>query len=229
MVSIVTCTIRDHLIDNVFRNFKQQLIKEKELIIVLNKDEMDLKKWKERGKKFKNVHVFKLPETVTSGEAHNFGAHKAKYDIVAKFDDDDYYSPYYLKGQIDILQKKDTDIIGKRDCYYYLEREKKLIKTPFKMENQYVDRVMGSSLIFKKQILNTIEFPKLNKDIDSIFQKECRKHGYKIYSTDRENYVCVRRANKNSHTWKIKDSQLKNFCILVGKMDDYTSYVTKPV
>eukprot|EP00130_Batrachochytrium_dendrobatidis_P008525 XP_006683400.1 hypothetical protein BATDEDRAFT_93162 [Batrachochytrium dendrobatidis JAM81] len=174
MVTIVTCTIRDNMINNVFHNFEQQLVNDKELIIVLNKDDMDLQMWRERAKKYKNVEVYQLSEDITSGEAHNFGVFKAMYDIIAKFDDDDFYSPYYLKGQLEALQKLDTDIIGKRDCYYYLEGERKLIQTPFNLENEYVDRVMGSSLIFKKEIFANIQFPRLNNHIDSIFQKKCR-------------------------------------------------------
>lgn len=44
MVSVITCTIREEYIENVFKNYEQQLWKDKELIIILNKDTMNLSK-----------------------------------------------------------------------------------------------------------------------------------------------------------------------------------------
>ncbi|RLL46916.1 glycosyltransferase [Oceanobacillus piezotolerans] len=229
MVTVVTCTIRDHLIDNVFDNYENQRFVEKELIIILNNDKMDINKWRVRAKNSNNVSVFQLPEETTVGECQNFGTNLAKYNIIAKFDDDDYYSPYYLEEQLKALENTNAAIVGKRDCYYYLEGSNTLLSTKFNLENQFVDRVMDSSLMFRKDIISSIPFPKDNIYYDNRFQKLCRTNGLKIFSTRKENYVVVRRQDKKTHSWGIKDSILKDMCNNLGKMDNYKDYVTKPV
>ncbi|MGG1618877.1 hypothetical protein ACIFQM_03465 [Paenibacillus sp. NRS-1782] len=40
--------------------------------------------------------------------------------MVAKFDDDDYYSPFYLKEQVKELKRTKSDIVGKHSCLVYL-------------------------------------------------------------------------------------------------------------
>eukprot|EP00130_Batrachochytrium_dendrobatidis_P008526 XP_006683401.1 hypothetical protein BATDEDRAFT_93161 [Batrachochytrium dendrobatidis JAM81] len=227
MVSVITCTIRDHYMDNVFSNFQNQLWKEKELIIILNKDDMDLKKWKKKASEYHNVYIFQLSEETTAGFCQNFGVQKANFNIIAKFDDDDYYSPYYLNEQMHAFQHTEADIVGKKDCYYYLEGEKKLVETTYKKENQFVDRVTDSSLMFRKEILQSIQFPNKNRGYDNKFQQSCLRKGLRIYSTTKDNYTVVRRANKKTHSWGIADHTLKRLFSVVGKMDNYKDYVTK--
>ncbi|RLL46917.1 glycosyltransferase [Oceanobacillus piezotolerans] len=230
MISVITCTIRDHFIEEVFHNFGSQKIEEeKELIIILNKDDMDLAMWKERASNYHNVSVFQLPEETSPGLCQNFAVHKAKYNIIAKFDDDDFYSPYYLKEQLNAFHNTDADIVGKRDCFYYLEGENKLVETTFGQENQFVERVTDSSLMFRKEIFQTLQFPDLNKSYDNKFQQLCLKNGFKIYSTDKYNYTVVRRQDKETHTWGISDKTLKRIFSVVAKTRDYKSYVTKPI
>ncbi len=99
---------------------------EKELIIILNKDDMDIEMWKERSKGNENVSIYQLPEEKTLGECLNFGIEKARYNIVAKFDDDDYYSPYYLTEAMQIFLTTDAQVVGKGKAFMYFEKEKLL-------------------------------------------------------------------------------------------------------
>lgn len=229
MISIITCTMRDHYMEAVFKNYNSQVWEEKELIIVLNKDSMDISKWRKRAQDFPNVSVFQLPEEVTPGECQNYAICRSKYDIIAKFDDDDFYSKYYILEQMKAFKEKNADIVGKRDIYYYLEGDKKLVKTKFNMQNQFVDRVIDSSLMFRKDILDSIKFSKDNLSYDSHFQKECYQKGLKIYSTSRANYTVVRRKDLQSHTWKITDKSIKRMYNVIGEVADFKKYVTKPV
>lgn len=227
MVTVITCTNRDHMIDNVFTNFTQQTIKDKELIIILNKNSMDKKRWMDKAKQIENISIFQLPEDVSVGVCQNFAANLAKYDYIAKFDDDDYYSPYYLEEQLKALEKTKADIIGKRDCYYFLEGSQTLLETKFNLENRFVEKVMDSSLMFRKEILSDIQFPDHNRSYDNMFQKLCRAKGYKIFSTSRNNYVINRRKDKATHTWQIRDRILIDMCRNLGKVSNVFEYVSK--
>ena len=109
---------------------------EKELIIILNKDDMDIEMWKERSRGNENVSIYQLPEEKTLGECLNFGIEKARYNIVAKFDDDDYYSPYYLTEAMRIFLTTDAQLIGKGKAFMYFEKEKLLTIRKLGNENK---------------------------------------------------------------------------------------------
>ncbi len=113
MVSLIACTIRDNMMNNIFENFSRQKWEEKELIIILNNDKMEISKWKEKALGYKNVTIYQLPQQKTLGNCLNFGIEKAKFDIVAKFDDDDYYSPYYLIEAMKIFKTTNAQLVGK--------------------------------------------------------------------------------------------------------------------
>ena len=159
MVSIICCTMRQHCMENVFQNYENQLVEEKELIIILNKDDMNIDIWKERANHSQNVTVFQLSEDVTLGECLNYGISKAKYSIIAKFDDDDYYAPYYLEQSLKVLSRPNIHVVGKKSVFMYFSNEKVLAIYRGKYENMFVNRgVMGATLVFKKRITEKVEF-----------------------------------------------------------------------
>ena len=73
---------------------------------------------RKRSKDNENVTIYQLPEEKTLGECLNFGIEKARYNIVAKFDDDDYYSPYYLTEAMRIFLTTDAQVSWKRKSLY---------------------------------------------------------------------------------------------------------------
>ncbi len=193
---------------------------EKELIIILNKDDMDLAMWKKRASYYPNVSVFQLPEETSPGLCQNFAVHKAKYHIIAKFDDDDFYSPYYLKEQLHAFYNTGADIVGKRDCFYYLEGENKLVETTFSQENLFVERVTDSSLMFRKEIFQTLQFPDLNRSYDNKFQQICLKNGFIIYSTSK--YITPLLGDPTRrHILGVSPKRHKAYIFCRRKIDNY--------
>lgn len=226
-VSIITCTNRLENINNVFENYARQLYENKELIIILNNNKMKLSKWHEKAKEYDNVHVFQLDQKITLGECLNFGVDKSKYDTIAKFDDDDYYSSHYLYDSIGAFKHTKADIIGKSTTYVYFEKDKLLaIRNP-KRENRYVYRVEGPTLIIKKKVFEKVKFRDKNLGEDVQFCKDCFKEGFKIYSHNKLNYVYIRHKSTFKHTWTISDDYYKKLCKIIGKVEDYKSYITK--
>ncbi|UVI28640.1 glycosyltransferase [Paenibacillus spongiae] len=228
MISVICCTIRDNMMENVFRNYDTQKMKKKELIIILNEDKMDRAKWIRRSSRSKNVSVYRLSKKTTLGECLNFAIHKAKYDIVAKIDDDDYYAPRYLSQQVKALKNKKADVVCKRTVYMYFEQEKKLaIHLDGDGENKFLyqaEGAKGSTFVFRKKIRRKIKFSPLNMDEDMIFLRECTKHHYKIYATDKKNYVCFRRSER-LHTWSVPNQSLLEESKIIRRTKHYKRYV----
>ncbi len=225
MVSIITCTIRDECMDNVFKNYQQQTWWEKELIIILNKDTMDIDKWIKKAKKYPNVRVYQLHEKAALGDCLNFGVLNSNYDIIAKFDDDDYYGPDYIANAMSVFEDPNISIVGKSSIYIYFKNKKALIHVPG-IENSMSDTVAGATLMFRKNVFYNIRFEKVNRAEDYFFIDQCKKEGFSIYSTDRYDFAAIRQDSAN-HTWKISDEDLMGWGGLVEYTKNFQSLVQK--
>ncbi|GAA3329493.1 hypothetical protein GCM10020331_077780 [Ectobacillus funiculus] len=81
---------------------------------------MDINKWRKAAEPYKDVTIYQLPQHVTLGECYNFAIPKARYDYIAKMDDDDYYSPYYLSEAMKGFEVSGASVVGKKHCIYLL-------------------------------------------------------------------------------------------------------------
>lgn len=232
-VSVIAVTRRFEYMEKLFDNYDRQNYDNKELVIVLNDNTMDIDKYKEKAQQYKNVRVEKLDENATLGQCRDFAIKQTKFDYIAIFDDDDYYGPNYLKHSIGTFNEVDTDIVGKASFYTYFEKSKTL--TIFhhnytNQENKYVNHVADPSMIFKRKVFEKIKnYPNTYTDPDAIFQGHSLRHGFKIYSTDRFNFVLHRHPNPfKQHTWKIEEKDLLKACDIVSNdIKDYTKYVDR--
>ncbi|MBF8983933.1 glycosyltransferase family 2 protein [Lutibacter sp. B2] len=222
-ISIITCTNKPDYINNIFENYKNQDYEEKELIIILNSDNLDISFWRQKGMDYENVKIFRQLEKITLGECLNFGVKKSNFDIIAKFDDDDYYAPEYLSESIKGFDY--ADVIGKLSTYVYFEKSSTLSIRNRNANNQYVDKVNGPTIMFNKKIFDKVKFPNTSIAEDFKFCNACTKRKIKIYSTDISNYVYIRHKFKEKHTWRIEDNFLIMKYLVIGNIDDYKSYV----
>ncbi|WP_440604047.1 glycosyltransferase [Bacillus sp. GB_SG_008] len=225
MVSIITCTIREEYIENVFRNYEQQVWRDKELIIILNKDTMDLNKWKKKAVSYHNIRVYQLHEQATLGDCLNFGVEKSKYNHIAKFDDDDYYGPYYLAHAMHEFKNTEISVLGKSSYYVYFKNKKALMLVS-NTEKAFTDSVAGATLIFKKEVFKKVQFEKVNRAEDYFFIDSCKKNGFKIYSTDKHNFAVVRHDTEK-HTWKLSDEDFMQWGEMIANTDDFRSFVER--
>ncbi|WP_083676298.1 glycosyltransferase family A protein [Paenibacillus sp. FSL H8-0548] len=229
MITIIACTMRTSFMDNVFANYDRQLWKDKEMIIVLNKNNMDIKAWKERARKYPKgeVRVFKLPQKYKLGKCLNYAIARAKEGIITKFDDDDYYGPKYLRESARALKRGKAKIIGKHTSYLYFEGKKALMVFRRGGEWKYRRSVKGGTLLFRKSVWRKVKFPE-NKKVgtDSSWTGRCRRRGYKIYSVSKKHYVCVRRKNTSSHTQKKSTRRYMSHCKLVRYTRKFRRYVS---
>lgn len=211
----------------LLENYNCQLLTTKELIVVLNRDDMDIRKWRKEAIGYKNVSIYQLPEETTLGSCLNFAVTKAKYDYLAKFDDDDFYSPFYLVQSLKSLQNSGADIVGKRSIFMYFPDNKVLTIHVPNQENRLKRYVSGATLVIKKAVFKLVEFPNRKVGSDLYFLKRCAAVGLKVYSGDRFNYCCIRR-DPSHHTWKKSpDKLLKTRCKIIKTVDDFKPIVIR--
>jgi cellulose synthase/poly-beta-1,6-N-acetylglucosamine synthase-like glycosyltransferase len=207
-VSIITCTNRLSFLSNLLQNYSIQLHPKKELIIIVNNDRIPLAPYQAWAKKLRNVSVFRVPGKYSLGFCLNYAVTKTKYGYIAKFDDDDYYAPYYLSECLLALRRTNADIIGKRAHYMYLRGSKTLIlRFPYG-ENRPATTLPGATLVMKRDVLNKVRFPNRSVGEDDLFCHRSKRKGYKIYSAGKHNFLAIRRKNSANHTWIISDKEL---------------------
>ena len=207
-VSIVVSTVRENQINNVFDNYERQVYQDKELIIILNKNSLNFNLWEAKSKDYKNVRIFQLDEKLCLGECLNFGFGLAKYDCLAKMDDDDYYSKNYLSDIMLAFEYTDADIVGKGHFFVFLEGSNLLLFGPkWSVNNGFFRHVAGATIIFKRAVFERIKFQAKRSGTDSCFLKRCIKSGYRLYSTDYYNFLVYRSSDVLNHTFLRTDKQ----------------------
>ena len=231
-VSIIICSNRPYKINAVFDNFLRQSYNPKELIIILNNNNMNLDEYIEKAKEFKNIKVFRLDETLSLGYCFKFGLKQASFDYIAKFDDDDYYGSDYLKQAMEAFNQVNCDVVGKASYHIYFNESKTLALYGEQKQNMFINRVADSSLIFKRQVLEKVQFPIIKKaGTFANIQTQLRKLGIKIYSTDKYNYLVNRHVDsEHQHTWKITDHEYLSYNlvkVIAKNVEDFIPYIEK--
>jgi len=225
-VTVITSTIRESCLDNILKNYHSQLYPKKELIIIINKNSIDLDDWLEKTKSYKDIRIYKIDEEKTLGECLNYGVEMSSYEYISKFDDDNYYAPNFITDLVTAAGYSKADIIGKMSFFIYFEESKTLAINFYNRENRFVDFLSGSAILIDKRVFDSIQFPHISRGEDTRFLNQCKEKGFKLYSADKYNYVCVRRGNMEDHTWKITERDLIKQCKVIGNFDDYKPYVT---
>jgi len=226
-VTVVTCTNKEVFMKNIFKNYSRQSYKNKSLLIVLNNNRLNLKKWLSEANKYDNVTIYQIDENVSLGECLNFAVKSTSSEVIAKFDDDDYYGPRYLAETIKAFDYTNAHIIGKSTSYVYFQGSKTLaIRNP-KRENTYVNRIEGPTMIIKREVFDRVSFQNKSLGEDVQFCKDCMKNGFKIFSTDRHNFVYIRHFSTSHHTWRIRDDFYMKLCSVIGVVDDYKKYADR--
>ncbi|WP_052948608.1 glycosyltransferase [Mesobacillus campisalis] len=224
MVTVVTSTKRPQMIEWLIDNFSRQNVPEKELIIVLNKNGISLDKWKAA-----NIRVYQMDEAKSLGECLNFGFMQARYDVIAKFDDDDYYSPNYLSNTLLLLKETGASVIGKASIFVYFKKDRLLTLFRPRMHNFFLGQknvyLAGGTLVIKREVLEKVKFRKLNRSEDIHFQKDCLEQKITLYSGGYQDYVLIRYEEKHGHSWKIHDKSFKKYCKKIAIVDEFEEYV----
>lgn len=223
--------------ENIFCNFSRQDWGNKELIVVLNLDELSLNGWRREASNYNNIKIIQIPENLTLGYCLNEAVRYSKGEFISKMDDDDFYSSFYLSSSYRKLVEKQVDVIGKTSIYMYFENEENMyVFNPYLHGGEYaysentdtIKSLMGGTLLFKKFIAEQTPFLCTNVGEDVSFCTECIKKGYKLFSSDKTGYVYIRR-DESLHTWGMKNQKLKKFCTLIGHTKNYEEYASKNI
>ncbi len=228
-VSIITPTNRPDYINKLFNNFSRQNYNNKEMIIILNNNTMNIRRYQKKAKEHKNVKVFQVDEKFNNADCRKFAFKYVNFEYIAFFDDDDFYGANFLKQSMEAFKYVDCHMVGKLTNFVYFEESKTLAIWHYQpnYENKYSPGVVDSTMVFKRDLIDKIDYPSMPFGALSKLQVNCLKNNIKIYSTDRYNYVLHRHTNPNeNHTWRKKEDEFLKECkVIKENIIDYTDYV----
>lgn len=226
-VSIVACTNRPAFFANMLDNYARQRYSRKQLIVIVNKDGVDLKALGRQAARLPDVSVYRVPERISLGQCLNCGISRARYPLIAKFDHDDYYSPYYLNEQVRALLRTGSSVVGKNACFVYLAASRRLIVRSPGERQRFMNFVQGGTILFRRKVLKDARFADISLGEDVRFLRSCARKGHRVYATSPYNYVYVRRKDKSTHTWKVNDRYYLKGSQPVAVTDRYRSYAIR--
>lgn len=218
-VSVIVATYRKKCLPNIINNYKRQTYSNKELIIIINNNNINsnyvIKYIKESN--IKKYKVYKINENENLGKCLNFGIHKSTGEYWAKMDDDDYYGANYLIEGIYYLLSSSAFIVGKHKFKVLIpEKNNMYIRDPSRKSYTWTQTISGATLISKKKYFYKLQFDINAKvGVDGIYIKNCLNRKYKIFSTSENNFIVIRHVDVANHTWKKDIHTFLKRCIII--------------
>ncbi|UJF33376.1 glycosyltransferase family 2 protein [Paenibacillus hexagrammi] len=222
-ITVITVTNKPDFMKNLFRNYRHQSWRRRELIIVLNQKGMSPASYLAYAKRLGiRASVYQLQEKASLGECLNYGIRRARYKYIAKCDDDDYYGPAYLAEAIRTAERTGADVVGKNQFYMYMVKTKKLLL--LRMHRN--DAVAGATLVFRRALYPAVKFRAMRAGSDMRFLIDVRKRGGRVQSTSHRHFATNRRADQSRHTWKINRNTMQKLqAKIIQKTESYENIV----
>ena len=179
---LVSCIMPTHnrrfFIKQSIKYFLNQDYENKELIIIDDGDDSvsdiipDLA----------NIFYYKYDIRLTIGEKRNIGCEKANGDLIAHWDDDDWFSNQRLSIQIKYLLDSQSDICGLSNLYYYSPSSGSSWLYTYRAHDAWI---AGGTFVYKRDLWKKNNFSETNQAEDSIFLSKIQKN--KILTIENKN------------------------------------------
>lgn len=194
MISVITPTAnRASWLRKMYHCFVSQNYANKELLVLDDSAQVDIE-FQTLTKDDARVRYVHSKKPVTIGRKRNRLIEMAKGEVIAHFDDDDYYAPNYLSEMYDAMRKSDAAIV-KLGCWYnYSLQQNKLayvdttlstgqgwILHPHRAEIEagtFINDVSGTwgygfSYLYQRKIALELPFKDINHGEDYDFVARC--------------------------------------------------------
>lgn len=180
------------------RYFERQDYQNRELIIVDDGDDRiaDLLPTDAR------IHYIALPRTTSIGEKRNIACEQAHGDIIAHWDDDDWYAPHRLQYQVAPLLENKADMTGlEASCFFDLTNWQTWACTPDLHSRLFKGDVHGGTLVYRRWVWERLaRFRPISLAEDALFLQQARQRGARLQKLPHaKSFVYIRH---NSNAWK---------------------------
>jgi len=200
-VSVVLATNRPEFLEHAIGSVKSQTYPEVELVLVLHgegftRTDTDLEQLHESP-----LVVVRVPSRVVFGEALNLGVAASTGLLLAKMDDDDWYSPQHLWDLVRAMDYSGADLVGKAAEFVYLEELDITIRRMVEGSETYGNHNLGGgTFLIKRTTFDTIGgWRRIPRQVDQALLDDMEAMAIPWYRTLGHGYLLNRR--KEGHTW----------------------------
>ncbi|WP_050420604.1 glycosyltransferase [Bradyrhizobium tropiciagri] len=113
------------------------------------------------------IRYERLPNRIPLGAKLNLACEMAQGDLIAHFDDDDWYAPWRLAYQLESLEATGADICGINQLLYYDLRDGRAYEYRYPREQRIW--LLGSDLVYRKDFWRTHRFADIDVGMDGLF------------------------------------------------------------
>lgn len=158
----------------------------------------------------RDVRYLRVPRRMTIGAKRNLGCREARGDIIAQWDDDDWYAPDRLARQVAPILSGAADITGLANRFM-LEMPIGRFWAPADdlHRRMFVGDVHGGTLVYRKSMLaEGIRYPEIDLAEDaSLIQQATRRNKRLIRLENAELFVYLRHGR---NAWKFEVGRFMN-------------------
>ncbi|MBB4932858.1 hypothetical protein F4561_003678 [Lipingzhangella halophila] len=203
LVSVVVCTRRPGMLGFVLRQLARQRGVDFEVVLGLHGYTPELPEVRSAIAAFRatghELTVHAVDGDTVYGTMFNQAVARASGSLIAKMDDDDWYSPDHLADLLLARTYSGADVVGCPRDFLYLEELDQTLRSTKETE-RITSSVAGGTLCVDRVVVDEHEgFRPLPHAIDSQLLLAVARSGGRIYCTHGLGYV-IRRGT-SGHTW----------------------------
>lgn len=218
LISVITCTNKLNTLEFIINNFNKQTYKEKELILILQHiGQGETFKKLKKEYETKNIHLYYYDDIKYNlGYCLNECVKLSKGSLIAKMDDDDYYSKFYLEHSLKQHLLSKADISGLSLFTAYIKEWEYLGLSKNNIQKQFIkipNYLTGGTLIINRNVFNKLSFRVDDWTVgsdDMLFCFDAISKDYKLFSRANKDYIYVRNIDLSKHTNKNSNENIKN-------------------
>jgi glycosyltransferase involved in cell wall biosynthesis/GT2 family glycosyltransferase len=150
------------------------------------------------------VKYVRIARHLPIGAKRNLACAEARGDIVAHWDDDDWYSADRLERQVAPLVRGDADMTG-LDNRFVLQAPDRTFWTvdPGLHRAMFVGDVHGGTLVFRRSIWTSgIRYPEVDLAEDAVLLSQAASRGHRLLKVENRGSFVYVRHSKNA--WRFK-------------------------
>lgn len=147
-----------------------------------------------------NIRLVKTPVNGSIGEKRNRGCTLARGELIAQWDDDDWYAPDRLSRQAAPIIADKADISGLCNAGFYVVDSGQYWKcSPELFARMFVEGVLGGTLVYRRNIWGgAVRYPDTSLREDADFMVLAQRYGARLLKIDGDGLYLYVRHGHNS-------------------------------
>jgi glycosyltransferase involved in cell wall biosynthesis len=148
------------------------------------------------------VRYIHEPGPMSIGARRNRLCSEARGEIIAMFDDDDYYAPHYLAQMVSLLKRKNVDVVklfgffvfrtADPTSLHYYDRSGCMYEGKYSSKPILAVTGFGFSYVFPKRVWEVFQFPDREHGEDQEFIDNVLGSGFELFGIqDKEHGSCI--------------------------------------